>query len=197
MDDLFDEGGVLLDQNALDARRAQRDADAWPALEAVLFHGPAALRQARTDLALPPAAAGRLSHGLWKLAGAIAEGTHVRDTWEHDLTGLAHLADADRDPARQHRFAAGLRLRHAAGWPPAIGFSDYYPALAAIERVTQARALGATPRTAAANSRSPAAPSAGPDREHRSPPAPRTLPAPPPAPGTAPAPPEQPSPRRR
>jgi hypothetical protein len=160
VDLLFDDDGRLLDRRALDEQRARRDADAWSALETVLAHGPGAIHQAHTDLAglgLPAATASGLSHSLWILAGAVSEGTHARDTWDKILVPLAN---APRDPEQEARFAAGLLLRHAAGWPAMETFATHYPALTAIESIKQTLAPG-NPRSTAAGARRNAAPGTG------------------------------------
>jgi hypothetical protein len=153
-DSFCDEQGFPLDEDAYGIRQAQRDAEAWLPFETFLFHGPAAIEQAKTNLAAltpPPGHAKRWSQDLRALTGALAEGIRIRDEWESRLVTVLDHRD---DPDRWLAFKEAIDARNADGWSAVIAFMDHGPVLHAIEEAARLRASAGTARVAAARARS-------------------------------------------
>ncbi|WP_030895749.1 hypothetical protein [Streptomyces sp. NRRL F-5053] len=136
-----------------DARRHQRDAEAWAAFEPFLDHGPELLAQAEKDFrALHQdyenpdfETIRRRRSQLATMHRAIAGGRRQRDAWE--------IADEMILPAHPQGQETRRRLetiRNSQGWHYALTFADNADVLVEIDQATRARASAGGGRTAQA-----------------------------------------------
>jgi len=157
-DTLCDDGQPR-DEHAYGERKSQlRDAVAWHHLETFLFHGPAALADARATvhaLSAEPQAAARWQWRLGALQTALQGGLRVRAEWELARPQPGGPSSSTRD---QQAYADAVAERDAEGWHYASEFITHGPVLLEIAQAAatpqrSGRAHSAV-RTEAARARS-------------------------------------------
>lgn len=136
-----------------DARRHQRDAEAWAAFEPFLDHGPELLAQAEKDFRTlhqdyenPDFETIRRRRSqLAAMHRAIAGGRQQRDAWE--IADEMILPDHPQGQETRRRLET---IRNSQGWHYALVFADNADVLVEIDQATRARASAGGGRTAQA-----------------------------------------------
>lgn len=136
-----------------DARRHQRDAEAWAAFEPFLDHGPELLAQAEKDFRTlhqdyeNPVfeTIRRRRSQLAAMHRAIAGGRRQRDAWE--IADEMILPDHPQGQETRRRLET---IRNSQGWHYALTFADNADVLVEIDQAARAHPTAGRARTAQA-----------------------------------------------
>jgi len=135
-DSLCDNDGQPLDEHVYGERKSQqRDAPAWHHLETFLFHGPAALADARATvrgLGVEPDLADRWRWRLGALQKVLEGGLRVHAEWE--LTRPKPGRQPGDNARDREAHADAVAERDAEGWCYASEFIAHGPVLLEIAR---------------------------------------------------------------